>query len=196
VILVIFVLRSFIVEPFVIPSGSMMPTLLTGDFILTNKFTYGVRLPIVNRKIIEMNQPQRGDVMVFRYPENEEQNYIKRVIGLPGDTVAYQDKRLVINGKEMPVELLEDYLYQERSYYLEQFQENLGNVSHRILNDRDRSSNIPDPHNFPGRENCQYNTAGVICQIPEGYYFVMGDNRDDSMDSRFWGFVPEENIVG
>ncbi|MDR3322856.1 MAG: signal peptidase I, partial [Zoogloeaceae bacterium] len=203
VILVIFVLRSFIVEPFRIPSGSMTPTLLDGDFILANKYTYGVRLPILHKKIIAVNLTQRGDVMVFRYPENPEQNYIKRVIGVPGDTVAYQDKRLTINGKEIPVEPLEGYLHVENhgserieSTYLDQFEERLGNVSHRMLNNQDVPAYINGASPFPDRDHCQYNTSGVTCQVPAGRYFVMGDNRDNSQDSRYWGFVPEENIVG
>lgn len=196
VILVVFVLRSFIVEPFRIPSDSMVPTLLNGDFILVNKYTYGVRLPIINKKVLAINEPQRGDVMVFRFPEDPSQDYIKRVIGLPGDTVAYQDKRLTINGKEIPVEARDDYLHPERLYYSAQFEENLGGVTHRILNDRDAPAYVPDASRFPGRDKCKYNTAGVICLVPEGHYFVMGDNRDNSRDSRAWGFVPEENIVG
>jgi signal peptidase I len=207
VLLLIFVLRSFIVEPFKIPSGSMMPTLLDGDYVLVNKYTYGVRLPFANRKVIEVNEPQRGEVMVFRYPLDEDLNYIKRVVGVPGDTVAYQDKRLTINGKEILVEPLDDYVYLDRNersrdpgaasvILLEQFRESLGQTSHRILNHPDVPAYIRGVNDFPGRENCQYNTSGVVCQVPEGHYFVMGDNRDNSGDSRFWGFVPEENIVG
>jgi signal peptidase I len=196
IFLIIFLLRSFVAEPFRIPSDSMMPTLLDGDFILVNKYTYGVRLPLLEAKIFDIGKPERGDVMVFRYPVNTDENYIKRVIGLPGDQVAYQNKRLYINGAEVPLTQEESYLHTGRLQYSRQFQEALGAVSHRILNDEYMPAYIPDPGNFPGREYCQYNTAGVTCARPAGQYFVMGDNRDNSRDSRFWGFVPEENIVG
>ncbi|HLO63616.1 MAG TPA: signal peptidase I [Azonexus sp.] len=196
VILIVFVLRSFLFEPFKIPSGSMIPTLLVGDFILVNKFTYGIRLPVINKKIIDINSPQRGDVMVFRYPEDPSLDYIKRVVGLPGDTVAYQNKKLTINGVAAPTHKVSDYLHPERLYYSEQFQEKLGNVDHYTLNDADAPAFIPDAARFPYRENCTYNAAGVICKVPDGHYFMMGDNRDNSRDSRAWGFVPEENIVG
>lgn len=197
VLLVVFLLRSFLVEPFRIPSESMMPTLLDGDFILVNKYTYGVRLPILDTKILNVNEPQRGEVMVFRYPINPGENYIKRVVGLPGDIVAYQNKRLTINDKEIPVEQRDDYLHAVKLYYSSQFEEALGNATHRILNDEVRPAGIFDTNDFQDyRENCQYNTEGVTCQVPEGHYFVMGDNRDNSRDSRFWGFVPEGNIVG
>ena len=195
VILIVFVLRSFLVEPFKIPSGSMIPTLLVGDFILVNKFTYGIRLPVINKKIIDINSPQRGDVMVFRYPEDPSLDYIKRVVGLPGDTVAYQNKRLKINGQAVEMTQIADYLHPERLYYSQQFQAQMG-VQHRLLNDADAPAFIPDPGRFPYRENCTYNAAGVVCKVPAGHYFMMGDNRDNSRDSRAWGFVPEENIVG
>jgi len=196
VILVVFLLRSFLVEPFKIPSGSMIPTLLVGDFILVNKYTYGIRLPVANVKIIELNTPQRGDVMVFRYPVDPSLDYIKRVVGVPGDRVAYQNKRLTINGQPVEARKVEDYLHPERLYYSKQFVEKLGRVDHRILNDDEAPPFIPGPEQFRQRENCSYNGAGVICTVPAGQYFVMGDNRDNSRDSRFWGFVPEENIVG
>jgi len=194
VILAVFFLRSFIVEPFKIPSGSMIPTLLVGDYILVNKFTYGIRLPVIDKKVVDINLPKRGDVMVFRYPENPEQDYIKRVVGLPGDTVEYYDKRLRING--MPVDTQPDgsYLHVERFYSSERFKETLGTTTHAILNDPvDRAMT---PKAFPQRNRCTYTSSGVRCMVPEGHYFVMGDNRDDSSDSRVWGFVPEENIVG
>ena len=196
VILIVFVLRSFIVEPFKIPSGSMIPTLQVGDFILVNKFTYGIRLPVINKKIIDINQPQRGDVMVFRYPEDPSLDYIKRVVGVPGDKVEYQNKRLTINGKPVEMRRIDDYLHPERLYYSRQFVEKVNGFEYHVLNDQDAPAFIPDVAQFPQRGNCLYNNSGVICTVPEGHYFMMGDNRDNSRDSRFWGFVPEENIVG
>lgn len=196
VILIVFVLRSFLFEPFKIPSGSMIPTLLVNDFILVNKFTYGIRLPVINKKIISINEPQRGDVMVFRYPENPSLDYIKRVIGVPGDTISYQHKKLTVNGELVPMEKIDDYLHPERLYYSQQFKAQFGAVEHRLLNDADAPAFVPDASNFPYRENCTYNASGVTCKVPEGHYFMMGDNRDNSRDSRAWGFVPEANIVG
>ena len=196
VIIIVFVLRSFLFEPFKIPSGSMIPTLLVGDFILVNKFTYGIRLPVINKKIIPINDPQRGDVMVFRYPEDPSLDYIKRVVGLPGDTIAYQNKKLSINGHQVEMQKLGDYLHPERLYYSEQYMAKMGNVEHKLLNDTDAPAFIPGVSQFPHRENCTYNASGVICKVPDGHYFMMGDNRDNSRDSRAWGFVPEENIVG
>ena len=196
VILIVFVLRSFIVEPFKIPSASMLPTLHVGDFILVNKFTYGIRLPVVNKKIIDINEPQRGDVMVFRYPEDPSLDYIKRVIGVPGDKVAYQNKRLTINGKPVETTRVDDYLHPERLYYSKQFVEKSDGVEHHTLNDVDAPDFVSNATQFPYRNDCLYNNAGLICTVPAGHYFMMGDNRDNSRDSRFWGFVPEENIVG
>lgn len=196
VILIVFVLRSFVVEPFKIPSGSMIPTLLVGDFILVNKYTYGIRLPVLNKKVIDVNSPQRGDVMVFRYPENPSLDYIKRVIGVPGDKISYQSKRLAINGQPVETKAVEDYLHPERLYYSKQYIETINGVEHRVLNDDDAPGFIADAAQFPNRQNCLYNNAGVICTVPAGHYFMMGDNRDNSRDSRAWGFVPEANIVG
>jgi signal peptidase I len=196
VILIVFVFRSFLFEPFKIPSGSMIPTLQIGDFILVNKFIYGIRLPVINKKIIDVNSPQRGDVMVFRYPEDPSLDYIKRVIGVPGDTVAYQNKRLSINGQPVETTKTFDYHHPERLYYSDQYVARMSNIEFRYLNDSDAPAFIPDASQFPYRENCTYNAAGVICKVPAGHYFMMGDNRDNSRDSRFWGFVPERNIVG
>ncbi|HEV8315615.1 MAG TPA: signal peptidase I [Burkholderiaceae bacterium] len=196
VILIVFLLRSFLFEPFKIPSGSMIPTLLVGDLILVNKFHYGVRLPVINKKIVDNHEPQRGDVMVFRYPRDTSVDYIKRVVGVPGDEVAYVNKRLTINGKPMPVQGLPDYYDEDSLRFYQQLQESLSGVEHRILNDKDHTSVARPDDVFPYRDNCRYNADGVVCKVPPGHYFMMGDNRDNSLDSRFWGFVPDENIVG
>ena len=196
VIISVFFLRSFLVEPFKIPSGSMIPTLLVGDLILVNKFHYGLRVPVLNTKITEGEKPQRGDVMVFRYPPKPSLDYIKRVVGLPGDTVAYLNKRLTINGKTIETQSVPEFFDEDSMRYFKQYQEALGAQPHRLLNDDDRPAFIPGVEKFPGFEACNYTIEGVTCKVPEGQYFMMGDNRDNSMDSRYWGFVPEKNIVG
>ncbi len=196
VILAVFLLRSFLFEPFKIPSGSMIPTLHVGDLILVNKFVYGIRLPVINTKITEGHGPQRGDVMVFRYPPQPSLDYIKRVVGLPGDEVAYLNKRLTINGKPVPTTPLPEYFDDDSMRYYKQFQEVLGTHTHRLLNDDDRPAFVPGVQDFPHRQNCQYSVEGVVCKVPPGEYFMMGDNRDNSEDSRYWGFVPDANIVG
>ena len=196
VILVVFCLRSFVVEPFKIPSGSMIPTLLVGDFILVNKWTYGIRLPVINKKIVEINEPRRGDVMVFRYPADPSLDYIKRVVGLPGDKVDYLDKKLTINGVEMAQAPASDYLHPERLYYSPRFTEKLGDVEHSILVEKEAPAFVSQWMQYPNRESCTYTSRGVSCTVPAGHYFMMGDNRDGSSDSRIWGFVPEANIVG
>ncbi|AUT67707.1 MULTISPECIES: signal peptidase I [Paraburkholderia] len=196
VILVVFVVRSFVVEPFKIPSGSMVPTLLVGDFILVNKFDYGIRLPITNTKVTEGRPLQRGDVVVFRYPKDESVDYIKRVIGLPGDVVSYEDKQLTINGKPVPETPLPDYFDEERIGYAKQFEEDLDGRKNRILNNPAVPPFIVGAEDFPYRDNCKYDARGVTCKVPPGNYFMMGDNRDNSADSRYWGFAPDKNIVG
>jgi signal peptidase I len=196
VILAVFVVRSFIIEPFKIPSGSMVPTLLVGDFILVNKYEYGLRLPITNTKMTEGRPLQRGDVVVFRYPKDESVDYIKRVIGLPGDTVAYEDKKLTINGKPVPETAQPDYFDDERIGYAKQFTEDLGDRKNNILNNPQVPPFVVGADDFPFRDNCNYNAQGVTCKVPPGNYFMMGDNRDNSADSRYWGFVPDKNIVG
>jgi signal peptidase I len=174
----------------------MIPTLLVGDLILVNKFHYGLRIPVINTKITEGEKPQRGDVMVFRYPPKPSLDYIKRVVGLPGDTVAYLNKRLTINGKTIETQTVPEFFDEDSMRYFKQYQEALGAQPHRLLNDDDRPAFIPGVEKFPGFEACNYTIEGVTCKVPEGHYFMMGDNRDNSMDSRYWGFVPEKNIVG
>lgn len=196
VILFVFALRSFLVEPFRIPSGSMLPTLQSGDLILVNKFQYGVRLPVIDRKIIDLGSPSRGDVIVFRYPVDPTVDYIKRVVGLPGDVVQYQDKVLTINGQQVVQTRDGDYFEPDRSAYVGRYIEDLGSSEHEILLNKQASQSFMAISNYPYRENCDYLGNGVRCTVPAGNYFMMGDNRDNSLDSRYWGFVPEKNIVG
>ncbi len=181
IVLIVLLLRSFLVEPFRIPSGSMMPTLLIGDFILVNKFSYGIRLPVLNDKVIEIGEPERGDIVVFRYPKQPSVDYIKRVIGLPGDRIAYYKKKIYVNGK--PVKQVSLGRYQgvgqgANMSGAELLLEDLQGVEHNILISR----GIPS-------------VEGVFV-VPAGHYFMMGDNRDNSNDSRYWGTVPEANLVG
>ena len=183
ILLIVLIFRSFLFEPFKIPSGSMIPTLLVGDFIIVNKYAYGLRLPVVNRKIVDIGEPERGDVVVFRYPVDPRVNFIKRLVGLPGDTITYRNKRLFINGEE--VETVEQGLYAGTDVKCstpradaDRYRETLGDVTHDIL-----------IHAKSGSRNGQW-------EVPEGHYFVMGDNRDRSNDSREWGFVPEDHLMG
>lgn len=196
VILFVFVLRSFLVEPFRIPSGSMLPTLQNGDLILVNKFQYGVRLPVIDKKVIEVGSPKRGDVMVFRYPVDPSVDYIKRVVGLPGDVVQYQNKVLSINGQQIVQERDGDFFEPDRGAYVSRYLEQLGSTEHKILLNRQARQDLMPITNFPNRGNCEYFSNGVRCTVPPGHYFMMGDNRDNSLDSRYWGFVPEHYIVG
>jgi signal peptidase I len=200
VILAVFLVRSFFFEPFKIPSGSMIPTLRIGDFILVNKYTYGLRMPITNHSFIELNHPQRGEVMVFHYPPDPSTNYIKRVVGLPGDVVSYQDKHLTINGQSLSTVADGNFAELEESLntaQFDQFQEQLGTHKHAIIIAPQQPPIFPSQvQSYPGRDLCDITPDGFTCTVPAGHYFMMGDNRDRSSDSRYWGFVPEDNIVG
>jgi signal peptidase I len=198
VIVVVFLIRSFWVEPFKIPSGSMKPTLLVGDFILVNKYTYGIRLPVLNRKVIDIGPVKRGDVVVFRYPADPSVDYIKRVIGLPGDKVVYKGKRLTINGEILPVQSAGFYTDAELNYLrLPAFMEKIGPRTHQLMIvPAQPPVDLAQVRQFPHRDNCEYNDDGFSCTVPQGEYFMMGDNRDQSSDSRYWGFVPDDHIKG
>jgi len=181
VFLIVLLLRSFLVEPFRIPSGSMIPTLLVGDFILVNKFAYGIRLPVLNQKVIAIGEPERGDVVVFRYPLDPSTPFIKRIVGLPGDVVTYRNKRVLINGVEVALRPSGTFIGVRSAAPqtgAEQFREKLGEREHELLI-------------TPGAR-----TLDGVFTVPDGHYFVLGDNRDNSRDSRFWGFVPDANLVG
>lgn len=179
---IVLVLRSFIVEPFRIPSASMMPTLLEGDFILVNKHDYGIRLPVINKKIFGEHTPERGDIVVFRYPVDGKTPFIKRIVGIAGDELIYKDKTLYINGIEMKETHLGDYTGQDANNLMmagsQVYEEDLDGVVHKILE-------------VPGRRS-----KDVKVIVPKGHYFVLGDNRDNSKDSRYWEFVPDENLMG
>jgi signal peptidase I len=196
VILVVFLLRSFAFEPFKIPSSSMVPTLWVGDLILVNKYHYGIRLPILNTKLTDGVPPARGDVMVFRYPPDPTKDYIKRVVGLPGDEVSYLNKILTVNGQLVSKSVNPDFFDEDTGQYYKEFAEGLGAQPHRLLNDVRRPALVDGPFEFPQKDSCRYSLEGVVCRVPLGHYFMMGDNRDNSLDSRYWGFVPDANIVG
>jgi len=201
VIAFVLILRSFLYEPFQIPSGSMMPTLLDGDFILVNKFNYGLRDPIARNKFVEIGLPERGDVVVFKYPLDTKIDYIKRVIGLPGDRIIYRNKNLYIkpacteSDKKCPeyeqvvTEFKNTGEYIDGNYDLTRYQSNMPNKTHDILVN---NQTLPRTHAYFQQKGSQADEFVV----PKGHYFVMGDNRDNSLDGRFWGFVAEENLVG
>lgn len=196
VLIIIFIVRSFIVEPFNIPSGSMMPTLIEGDNILVKKYEYGLRVPVFNTQITEGNKVKRGDIIVFHYPMEPNIKYIKRAIGLPGDTIEYKNKELFVNGEKINRTQMENYKYPRINKTTLQFKEKLGDVEHQILIEPEASGTVTRLLKDDFLKNCKYDEDYIKCVIPEKSYYMMGDNRDASLDSRYWGFVPEENLVG
>lgn len=201
VILAVLLFRTFLIEPFRIPSGSMMPNLLVGDFVLVNKFSYGLRLPVTDAKILDTGEPKRGDIAVFRYPLNPREDYIKRIVGLPGDTIEVTGEQVTINGKPATQTLVGPYQgTDKKSIEMEEnpnmspvtlHMEDLGGVHHKVLHFAN-----PEPYDCTSSGGTPLADGGCRWVVPKGSYFAMGDNRDDSADSRFWGFVPEHNLAG
>lgn len=204
VLLVIFVLRAWIVEPFQIPSSSMRPTLIVGDFILVNKFAYGLRLPFNNKTFIPTGKVERGDIVVFRYPKERDTSFIKRAIGLPGDFVEYRNKNLSINGKLVHETLVGSYRYvdveegQTKEFNLARYTEMLNDEHEYEVIKMEGMPSVFVDHvdDFEHKENCRYEFDGFACKIPEGKYLMIGDNRDHSHDGRYWGFVDEDDLMG
>lgn len=201
VIAVVFVLRSFIYEPFQIPSGSMMPTLLVGDFILVEKFSYGIKEPVWQNTLVPTGSPKRGDVAVFKYPEDQRVDFIKRVVGLPGDRIVYKDKKLYLikdcgkpdcgKYKALDMNFLGEQSFKDEQGKMQVYTEILGEGVHQLLINPRRPEQV-----YQYYQQKDVKTHQLEWVVPEGHYFVMGDNRDNSRDSRFWGFVPERNLVG
>jgi signal peptidase I len=199
VLLIVFLLRSFLAEPFRIPSSSMRPGLVTGDFILVNKLSYGIRLPVIDKKVFDIGTPARGDVAVFKAPHEPDKDYIKRIIGIPGDIVTYQDKKLTINGKAIAQTEDGSYSYSEFGQFLtaQRFKETIDEREYAIaqfpnypsFDPRQRNTASPVPQ-------CASDATIVTCTVPPGHYLAMGDNRDNSLDGRYWGFVPDSHLRG
>lgn len=196
VVVIIFLVRGFIVEPFKVPTGSMIPNIMIGEITLTNKLYYGLKVPVIEKTIMNFHDVERGDVVVFRYPPNPVIYYVKRFIGLPGDTIEYDylSKELSINGKKIDRQFRATFSAAGKS--VSEFKEDLLGVKHDVWLE-DRSQLAAEPiYDFAFKENCKYLPEKLVCTVPENYYFALGDNRDNSSDSRFWGFVPHDNIVG
>jgi len=196
VILSILCFRGFVFEPYRVPSGAMIPTLRIGDFILVKKWQYGIRMPFIHNMLVELGSPQRGDVVVFRYPLEPSQYYVKRIVGMPGDRVQYVDRTLAINGRTIEQQPREPFFDPARGQQYHQFEEHLGNASYAVIYADGPSTPVHPTLRHTDRQACTYANGGVSCTVPPQTYFVLGDNRDNSEDSRYWGFVPARNIAG
>ena len=178
VFFIVLLLRSFLVEPFRIPSGSLEPTLNVGDFVAVNKFAYGLRLPVAETKVIPVSKPKTGEIAVFRWPPDPSYDYIKRVVGVGGDKISYHNKKLTINGREAPLKFIEETTDESSGRPVAKYQENLNGKLHNIYIRPDMPA------------------VDFDVEVPQGYYFMMGDNRDDSADSRYWGYVKDSYLRG
>jgi signal peptidase I len=193
---VVLALHSFLLAPFRMPSSAMSPTLRIGDLLMVSKYAYGVRVPLLGTRVGAVTPPQRGDVIVFRYPLRPAEDRVRRVVGLPGEEVAYLDKRLRIDGRLVPAHYTGEFFSQRAGRLFKQFEEQLDAQGHRVILEESRSSRVRGAGDFAFKENCSYPAEGIVCRVPEGHYFTLGDNRDNAADSRFWGFVPEQEIIG
>lgn len=197
IVVTIFLLRGFFVEPFKVPTGSMIPNIMIGEVIITNKIYYDLKIPVIEKSIKKIREVKRGDVVVFRYPPSPTTYYVKRFVGLPGDVVEYNfvTKALQINHQEVTREKVGDFSTEGKN--IEEYKEDLLGFKHSIwIEPAQHMAPNPSKINFPHIDQCQYTLEKMTCTVPKNYYFAMGDNRDNSADSRYWGFVPEENIVG
>ena len=196
ILLVTVILRFFVFNWFTFKAGSMLPTLHSGDIVLVNTHSFSIKIPFTNQVLVKTGEPKRGNLVAFIYPVDTSQIYAQRVVGIPGDEVAYINNKLTINGKSVPLKIDGDYFDPDRMSYTHQFIEILGGHEYKILLDDKISSNLMPIMNFQFRENCKYQSNGLICKVPADSYFLLGDNRNNSLDSRFWGFVPENYIIG